>query len=59
MQIRDVKKEVTIPFTFTNNTFIASFSVNRIDYHVGDDSGMNAHAENNLLIDVSVPVTKM
>jgi polyisoprenoid-binding protein YceI len=58
MEIRDVKKEVTIPFTFVNKTFAASFMINRIDYNVGDDKGMNAHASNDLKIDVSVPVTQ-
>lgn len=58
MQIKDVKKEVTIPFTFANNTFTSSFTINRIDYHVGNDEGMNAHASNDLQIDVSIPVTQ-
>ena len=58
MEIKDVKKEVTIPFTFASNTFTASFMINRIDYNVGDDKGMNAHASNDIKIDVSIPVTQ-
>jgi polyisoprenoid-binding protein YceI len=58
MEIRDVKKEVTIPFTFTNNTFAATFNVNRLDYHVGNIEGMNAHASTDIKIDVSIPVTQ-
>jgi len=58
LDMHGVQKQITIPFTFANNTFTGSFSVNRIDYGVGNDEGMNAHAKNDLKIDVSVPVTK-
>src|ERR1700739_185117 len=58
MEVKDVKKTITIPFTFANKTFTSSFMINRIDYHVGDDVGMDAHAVNDLKIDVSIPVTQ-
>jgi polyisoprenoid-binding protein YceI len=58
LTMRGVSKQITIPFTFANNTFTGSFSVNRLDYKVGDDEGMDAHASNDLKIDISVPVTK-
>ncbi len=28
-------KEVIIPFTFENNVFSGDFSINRLDYHLG------------------------
>jgi len=58
LTMHGVSKQITIPFIFANNTFTGSFSVNRMDYGVGNDEGMNAHASNDLKIDVSVPVTK-
>lgn len=58
LALHGVTKEVTIPFTFTNNTFIGSFTVNRLDYNVGPESGMAGKAAKELKIDISVPVTK-
>jgi polyisoprenoid-binding protein YceI len=54
LDMHGVQKPLTIPFTFANNTFSGSFSVNRIDYGVGTAG----HAESVLKVDVSVPVTK-
>jgi polyisoprenoid-binding protein YceI len=58
LTMHGVSKQVTIPFTFTNNTFKGSFSVNRLDYGVGTDKGMSSHAASVLQIDLSVPVNK-
>ena len=58
LTMHGVQKEITIPFTFVNNTFAGSFSVNRLEYGVGDDKGMSAHVSTDLHIDVSVPVAK-
>ena len=58
LDMHGVKKEVTIPFTFVNNTFTGSFVVNRLDYNVGPEKGMAGHAGKELTIDISVPVTK-
>jgi polyisoprenoid-binding protein YceI len=55
LDMHGVQKQIMIPFTFTNNTFAGSFSVNRSDYNVGAAGG---HASSVLKIDVSVPVTK-
>lgn len=54
LNMHGVQKTITIPFTFSNNTFKGSFKVNRIDYGVGEAG----HAEAELKIDLSVPVTK-
>lgn len=54
LEMHGTKKPVTVPFTFSNNTFTGSFDVNRIDYGVG----VAGHAASVLKIDLSVPVTK-
>ncbi len=58
LDMKGVQKPLTIPFTFANNTFTGSFSINRLDYGVGTDKGMDSHASSILKVDVSVPVTK-
>ena len=58
LEMHGVKKEVSIPFTFANNTFIGSFNVNRLDYKVGGSTGMSGKASTDIKIDLSVPVSK-
>ncbi|MBU2939705.1 YceI family protein [Lacinutrix sp. C3R15] len=35
LTILGVSRDVTIPFTYKNNTFIGAFKINRTDYHLG------------------------
>ena len=58
LDLHGVKKVVSIPFTFSGNTFIGSFSVNRIDYGVGSMEGMSKKVSNEIKIDLYVPVSK-
>lgn len=58
LDMHGIQKPLNIPFTFQNNTFTGSFDINRLDYHVGTDQGMQAHASAKLKVDVSVPVTR-
>jgi len=58
LEIHGVKKQIAIPFTFKNNTFAGSFTINRLDYKVGTADGMSAHASTNLFIELSIPVQK-
>jgi len=58
LDMHGVKKEITIPFTFSKNTFTGSFTVNRLDYNVGPEGGLAGHAAKELTIDISVPVTR-
>jgi polyisoprenoid-binding protein YceI len=58
LDLHGVKKTVSIPFTFANNTFVGSFSVNRLDYGVGTMEGMSKKVSNEIKIDLSVPVSK-
>lgn len=58
MNIHGVNKEVSVPFTFSNNTFKAMFSVNRLDYLVGTMKGMSKKVSDEIKLNVSIPVTK-
>jgi len=59
LEIRGVKKEISLPFSFsqtaTGGLFTASFSVNREDYKVGSSSFILG---SNFKVDISVPVKK-
>lgn len=58
LDLHGVKRTVNIPFTFSNNTFVGSFSVNRMDYGIGSMEGMSKKVSNEIKIDLSVPVSK-
>lgn len=55
MEVHGVKKDYEIPFTFKNNTFQASFPVNRTDFNIGKPGGKVPDV---LTVEVAVPVTK-
>lgn len=59
LDMRGVKKEISFPFTFVNNTFTGSFTINRLDYNIGTTKGMAGKAAQELLVEISVPVTKV
>lgn len=58
LEIHGTQKEVTIPFTFNDNTFNGKFSVNRMDFGVGSMKGMSKKVSNKIDLEISVPVTK-
>jgi polyisoprenoid-binding protein YceI len=58
MKIHGIEKEITIPFTYTNNVFASSFSVNRLDYEVGTMEGPGKKVSNEIRLEVSIPVKK-
>ena len=58
LDLHGVKKLVSIPFSFSNNTFVGSFSVNRLDYGIGSMEGMSKKVGNEIKIDLSVPVSR-
>lgn len=58
LNMRGIEKDVTIPFTFADNTFKAMFAVNRLDYEIGSMKGMMKKVSNEIKLDVSIPVTK-
>jgi polyisoprenoid-binding protein YceI len=55
LEIRGVKKNATIPFTFKNNAFNAKFSVDRNDFNIGKPT---ADVSNIMKIDATIPVSK-
>lgn len=53
LDMHGVKKEITFPFTFANNIFSSSFTVNRLDFGIGKEGGK---VPNDMKMDISVPV---
>lgn len=58
LEIHGVKKQVSLPFTFTNNIFKSKFTVNRLDYGVGTMEGMSKKVSNEIKLEISIPVSK-
>ena len=56
LEMHGVKKEITIPFTFTNNVFASNFEVYRNEFGIGDPKHEKVPAT--LKLSISVPVTK-
>jgi polyisoprenoid-binding protein YceI len=56
LEFHGVQKEITMPFTFSNNVFDSHFEVNRLDYNV--NTAEPAHGASVLKVDIHVPVTK-
>lgn len=59
LQVKDVTKDVTIPFTFTKSgskgKFVATFTIDRSAYNVGKSGG---DVGNSIKITATIPVTK-
>jgi polyisoprenoid-binding protein YceI len=56
LEMRGVKKEIGVPFTFDQNKFTGSFEVNRNDFGIGDPK--HEKVPPTIKIDLSVPVVK-
>jgi polyisoprenoid-binding protein YceI len=56
LSMHGVQKEITIPFTFTDNVFATSFEINRLDYNINVEEP--AHGAAKFKVDITVPVTK-
>jgi len=56
LEMHGVQKEITLPFTFADNTFTSSFSINRLDYNI--NTAEPEHGSATFKVDISVPVTK-
>jgi len=56
LEIKGVKKDFTMPFTFSNDTFVSNFEVNRLDF--GIDDGKHPKMVQNMKVSLTVPVTK-
>jgi len=57
LEIHGVAKEFTMPFTFKDNVFNSSFTINRLEYNIGSTKGMSAKVPAELAVDLSVPVS--
>lgn len=58
LEMHGVKKQITLPFSFSGNTFKGNLKVNRMDYGVGTMKGMSKKVSNEIAIEISVPVTQ-
>ncbi len=58
LEMHGVSKEFTMPFTFENDVFNSSFTVNRLEYNVGSMKGMSKKVPGDLAVTISVPVEK-
>jgi len=58
LELHGVKKEITIPFTFINDIFSGGFTINRLDYKVGTDTGFSSIVGTDIKIELSVPVVR-
>jgi polyisoprenoid-binding protein YceI len=56
LNMHGVQKEIVIPFTFQDNTFKGSFTINRLDYNV--NIAEPNHGASSFKVEISVPVTK-
>ena len=56
LDMHGVQKQITIPFTFANNTFASTFEVNRLDYNI--NTAEPEHGSAKFKVSVSVPVTQ-
>lgn len=55
MKMHGVEKEMTLPFTLSNNVFKSTFSVNRIDFKIGESM---KKVSDEIKLEVSIPVNK-
>jgi len=58
LKIKDVEKQVSIPFSFSDKTFFGQFIVLRSDYKVGKMKGFGKLMSDTIRIDFTIPVTK-
>ncbi len=56
LNMHGVQKEIVMPFTFDNNVFKGSLSINRLDYNV--NVAEPDHGASTFKVDIEVPVTK-
>jgi polyisoprenoid-binding protein YceI len=56
LSMHGVQKEIAIPFTFEDNTFKGTISVNRLDYNI--NTAEPAHGASTFKVEITVPVTK-
>jgi len=55
MSIHGIDKEMTLPFTFSNNVFKSTFSVNRLDFKIGESM---KKVSDEIKLELTIPVTQ-
>jgi polyisoprenoid-binding protein YceI len=58
LKMRGVEKDISVPFSFSNNIFFGHFSVRRTDFKVGTMKGLSKMVSDTIRIDFTIPVTK-
>jgi polyisoprenoid-binding protein YceI len=56
LSMHGVQKELVIPFTFQDNTFKGSITINRLDFNINTTEPN--HGASSFKVDISVPVSK-
>jgi polyisoprenoid-binding protein YceI len=54
LEIRGIKREMKVPFTFNDNTFSGEFDVDRIAFKVGSMRGMQKHVDKLIRINFAI-----
>jgi polyisoprenoid-binding protein YceI len=58
LAMHGVEKTVVIPFNFKDKVFRGTFSLDRLDFGIGDMEGMSKKVSNQIDLDITVPVTE-
>ncbi len=58
LNMHGIQKEIKMPFTFIDNVFRSSFTVDRTDYNIGGTTGMSGKVPHEIQLDIAVPVSK-
>lgn len=58
LKMKDVEKDVTIPFKYVSNVFTGRFYVLRSDFKIGKMKGMHKAVGDTIFVDLTVPVVK-
>lgn len=56
LEMHGIKKEITLPFTFSDNVFAADIEVNRMDFDL--DDGKHPKMVPTIKVSINVPVSK-
>lgn len=58
LEMHGTKQKITIPFSFNNNTFKSSFTIDRTDFNLGGTTGMQGSVGHIISLDIAIPVTQ-
>ena len=58
LTMHGIRREIAIPFTFSNAVLKSNFSVNRMDYKIGTMEGMSKKVSNEIKLQIVIPVAR-